>query len=272
MADRKENHPGRAHPRGCLRPNGWLSVVLSIPLVAVMLGTATPARAINGENDTTVHGFRSPADTCSALRGASNVQGDVILACDVDRRCQLVSLSGTQGPGATAGFCADSFPNGVRVLPSNSPLFSGQALKGTSFGSITGVTRFSGAGDAVDVLCETFTSQNATVGVRACRKIVEGPGSNCPDGGGPFKTVTNCTGIDSLLAGSLDGDPAFALFLDAATAGKPGSAALFVCTGFHTECVSDPKNPGENGVAVDHHLPFAIIEDPCIKLGGKWYC
>jgi hypothetical protein len=106
---------------------------------------------------------------------------------------------------------------------------------------------------------------------------VKGAGTNCGVDDG-FITVADCTKLKPQLLGALKSDPAFGLFIDIENAGQLKSSALFVCTGYHSECVN-PQDPGGatamppyTAATVEYQLPFSILEDPCIKLGGRLYC
>jgi hypothetical protein len=263
-------------------------------MLALAAAVPSAAFAASGETTNTVGTFRATSAVCQQLRQKSGVPtGAFTFACNANRStaggreaCDIVSLS-TLVRGSALGFCADELPS-VRpvVFPGTGPLpvlETAKTLRATTFGVNTGVTRNDGT--IVDVVCSTFApasgtvGKNAAQGVRACRQVLSCASGSCPappaacnDGpaGEYIKTVRDDAACDTLraqLAATVTGNqvPEIShalLFSAKQDVGKPGSQALFVCSGYTWAC-SDPGSADEDGPSkVDYQIDFGMLETP----------
>jgi hypothetical protein len=264
------------------------------------------AFAASGETADSVGTYRTTSAVCQQLRAKSGVPtGAFTFACNADRStaggreaCDIVSLSSTLVRGSALGFCADVLPS-VRAVkfPDTGPpptLEAAKTLRATSFGVNTGITR--SAGNTVDVICSTFApasgtvGKNAAQGVRACRQVLSCAGGNCPapppacnDGpaGEYIKTVrddTACAAVQAQLAATITGNQtppiSHALFFSATqNVGKPGSQALFVCSGYTWACGDPGSADASGGSKVDYQIDFGVLETPgCGLIRGIYRC
>lgn len=269
-----------------------LGGALAVGAVLACLGGAGEALAQSGEVPDLQGIVVVPEETCNDLRDlttgtpAAGSDGDVILACDAGDdgqrgQCQLISGGGAEpevNAGQGIGFCADRFPDGVRVIEEGEAVLKDNVdIVASAFGSIIGTTD---DGVAVDTYCD---SSSDTGGVKECREVRDDGDFTSTCGSGlivtPATFAANAEGcgivediFESSVLGPNDDSLAFAVFIDVDRIGQAGSETLFVCPGRNLVCPSAPL--GQQNVTVEYLLQKVLIqEDPdCFRFQGRRIC
>jgi hypothetical protein len=240
------NSPVNARQDSAIRTRtiGAIGAILWLATTGLMLATATPAQALNGQNAQTIGVFETPA----------GVGGDLVVACpavggQLDGKCL------TRDGEFLRGFID---PESLRVVRSGDTL-PNTTIGAHAFGSLAGTS-------AGDVVCWTCSRD-----IKACASIAAGTCS------GPRCRPT-CDGITARqdnniclnVAGQLRTEEtlAYVFAVNTGRLGQSGSAVLTTCQGFVAQCA--PPDMAASGVTIQSTRPLDASDgDP--YLGGRYW-